>query len=246
MKLALRSLGLSESAVFPIIYPYQPLLIYVANSTKKGCSRYYHLLRHQANSKTNLSVREERWHQELNCTLSSNFWTRVYTMTSEIKYDNKVKWLQYQINRNSLFTNYKVSKFSNEVSAHCTFCQILASQQPKIELISHLFTQCTPVKKLWEDVSCWLDNLNVYLPLDEKTLIFGCHDQLSSAIPNSVVFHVKYYIWLMKQKEGLPEISGFLKYFKSKLFDLQNAYLHLNKLYLFNCWANICDSLSNQ
>ena len=50
----------------------------------------------------------------------------------------------------------------------------------------------------------------------------------------------------MKQKEGLPEISGFLKYFKSKLFDLQNAYLYLNKSYLFDYWANIYDSLSNQ
>ena len=34
-----------------------------------------------------------------------------------------MKFLQYQINRNSLFTNYRVNKFKSHKSPNCTLCQ---------------------------------------------------------------------------------------------------------------------------
>ena len=99
----------------------QPLLIGVANLTRTGCGSYSKLLRKQQELKNHMSDREIRWHRELQCTSGIEFRNRVYSFTASVKYENKIKWLQYQINRNSLFTNYKVNKFRPDISPLCVF-----------------------------------------------------------------------------------------------------------------------------
>ena len=76
-----------------------------------------------------------------------------------------MKFLQYQINLNSLFTNYRVNKFKNHISPNYTFCQYEVTHP---ELVSHLFYQCTFVLKLWTDVKDWLSTANIDISLDSK------------------------------------------------------------------------------
>ena len=61
---------------------------------------------------TNLSSEEEKWHRELGNFYASDFWNATYRLTSEIKNENKMKWIQFQINRHCLYTNHKVNKFN--------------------------------------------------------------------------------------------------------------------------------------
>ena len=102
VRTGLASLGITDAQLAPVRLPLQPLFIHIATWTKKGCSFYYRLLRKKENLKTSLVKHEAKWHEELNCILSTDFWNSTYSLTSKIKYDNRVKWIQYQINRNSL------------------------------------------------------------------------------------------------------------------------------------------------
>ena len=126
IKNARRNLGLQVDISSEIVLPFQPLLMNIVNLTKTGCSVYYRMLRKKTNLKTTLSARENKWHLELGCTFGVDFWNRTYSLVSKIKFENK--YLQYQINRNSLFTNYRVSKFQRHISPYCRFC--LQAQSP--------------------------------------------------------------------------------------------------------------------
>ena len=118
---------------------------------------------------TTLGDRETKWHQELNCILGTDYWNKVYSLTASIKNGNKMKFLQYHINRNSLFTNYKVNKFKNNISPFCSFCTgVDENIQPYFEHISHLFYDCSFVFKLWQDVASWISTFNFDIPLDKK------------------------------------------------------------------------------
>ena len=115
IKTATRSLGIQENIGMATLQPFQPLLISLVNSVKKGCNFYYRCIRKKVNLSTNLAVRENRWHNELNSTFGIDFWNSTYNLTSTIKNENKMKWFQFQINRNCLFTNYKVNKFKPNI-----------------------------------------------------------------------------------------------------------------------------------
>ena len=61
---------------------------------------------------TTLAEREGRWHTELGCVFGLEYWNKIYTLTAGIKNENKIKFMQFQINRNCLFTNYKVNSLN--------------------------------------------------------------------------------------------------------------------------------------
>ena len=55
------------------------------------------------------------WHQELGTHFSIDFWNNARRFYTDIKIDNKLKWLQFQTVRKSLQTNYIVGHFMNNV-----------------------------------------------------------------------------------------------------------------------------------
>ena len=117
-------------------------------------------------------VREEKWHHELQCTYGVDFWTKTYSLVANLKYDNKMKWLQFQINRNSLFTNYRVNKFKPNISPLCSLC--LANENfPRFELISHLFYDCDYTLNMWQNIKTWLATLDIILPLDRANVWYS-------------------------------------------------------------------------
>ena len=106
-------LGINNNVKIPFSRPIQPLLIKIINVAKKGCSAQSKLLRKKDNSTGKLSEREKRWHLELQKNYGVDFWNRTYSLAASIKNENKLKFFQFQINRNSLFTNYKVNNLSH-------------------------------------------------------------------------------------------------------------------------------------
>ena len=102
----------------------------------------------------NIAKRELKWTIELGCNLGIFFWNNCYKLNSEIFYNNKIKWLQYQITRNCLKTNIIVSKFT-DTSPLCTFCGIAN------ESISHLFWDCNNVKLFINTVYTQCENLRL-------------------------------------------------------------------------------------
>ena len=153
-----------------------------------------------------------------------------------------MKWLPYQINRKSLYTNYRVNKFKNNISPFCSFCQHVqgATQQP--ELVSHLFYSCNFVLRLWTEVKGWLRTFNINIPLNKNIMLFGFHNQLSNSVPIFILLCVKYFIWKSKFQTQELSFSSFNIFLKSKIEDVKNACLYEEKelkfepcVQMYNC-----------
>ena len=214
------------------------------NRVKKGCNLYHKLLRRKANLNTNLSQREIKWHTELNCTYGIEFWNKTYNLTSTIKNDNRLKYLQFQINRNSLFTNYRVNKFKNNISPFCTFCSETNDMNLSLELISHLFYDCVISLNLWIEIKNWLRDQDIDIPLNRKTILFGIHEQKIDSVSNFIILSVKYFIWKSKFKSQTLFLRPFQQFLFLKLDDLKNAYLYEEKDQKFEPWAKVYENLS--
>ena len=187
-----------------------------------------------------------KWHNELSCTYGTDFWDRTYQLTKGIKHENKMKWLQFQINRNSLFTNVKVCKFDSSVSALCCFCSDLDPPGNHRETISHLFYDCDIVLTLLLDVRAWLETCETFLPLDRNKILFGLHTDSANSVINYVILSLKYFIWVKKQQSQTPTLTTFKPFLKCKLDDLKDTYNYQNKDNLFCHWTVIYDNLSGQ
>ena len=197
IKTARQRLGIKDDSSIPTFLPFQPLLINIVNLTKKGCSTYCKLIKKKPNLKTSLADREQKWHNKLQCTFGTDFWNKIYSFTASIKHENKIKWLQFQINRNCLFTNYKVNKFKPHISPDCSYCSH-QENNANSELVSHLFWGCDFVLKFWQEIKEWLATLDTCLPLDRTILLFGILDQQSSSIVNYIILCGKNFIWRNK------------------------------------------------
>ena len=117
-KNARQKIGLVETSRFPVYRPCQPLLIALANSVKKGCNKYYSLLRRKNFLSSTVVKREEKWHQELGITLSTRFWNGAYRLTSSIKMT--IIWNGYKLLpvKFSLIHNILTVKFKKK-SPNC-------------------------------------------------------------------------------------------------------------------------------
>ena len=240
---ARRSLGLVLTTPVPTPLPYQPLLISIANSVKTGCNYYYRLLRKKSNLEANMSTRENKWHQELGIIISKQFWSKTYMLTAEISYDNKMKWLQFQLVRNSLYTNYKVNKFNSHMSPFCTFCLQRSQNSKNLELVSHVFKECSIVHVLWTGVQSWLNSLGINLPLDTKSLLFGVHEQPATSVVNYVILTVKYYIWVSRLRNQSLFYDAYQGFLFKRLEDLRNAYIYSKKDHNFDPYIVLFNSL---
>ena len=133
IKLAFQCIRFPISKLVCAARPLTPALIDIALITKKGCSAYNKILSQKSWLESKIGKRDEKWHRELNCVMDVSFWDKARLLGSKIPFNNNLKWLQYQINRKSLQTNYIVSHFKPNVSPLCTFCN------QEDEIISHLF-----------------------------------------------------------------------------------------------------------
>ena len=238
---ACRKLGLNHICLNPTFRPSQPLLIQIANVTKKGCNAYYRFLRKKINLSTTLSEREGKWHNELGLTLGTEYWNKIYSLNAGVKNENKMKYLQYQINRNCLYTNYKVNKFKNHISPFCSFCTTDQERHP--EIVSHLFLHCVYAINLWTGVKSWLSTVNIEIPLENKVILFGFIDKPSNSVFNFLILCVKYYIWKAKFQNQELSLQAFKRFLKYKIENVKDAYIYEGKEYMFDEFVEVYNSL---
>ena len=234
-----RIIGLRVQTMQRLERPLQPLLINIANITKSGCNRYYRMLVKNNALESTAQLRERKWNLELGRSYGVHIWNSIYVLCSKIRNENKSKWLQYQINRRSLFTNHRVNKFKPHISPHCSYCQ------NSDELVSHLFFNCNFTLDFWTKIKQWLQTFQINIPLDIKTMLFGDLGKTSETIiSNYVILAAKHYIWRTKfQDNPVLNFNCFKNFFKYKLEDLKNAHAYEGKSFLFDQWLIIYDSL---
>ena len=240
-----RKLGIADTRPLSFSMPIQPLLIFILNLAKKGCRTFYRLLRKRNSKGSTLATREEKWHEELNTVLSPSYWNSVYLFNSTIKRENKIKWLQFQITRNSLFTNYRVNKFNPQVLPYCNFCYDPNTSSRNLEIISHLFFHCKMVNDFWKELRTWVGNYesSSSIPIDCKSVLFGIHKEHFDSVSNILILFGKWYIWKSKLQLSNLSFRAFQIMLKSKLYDIKSALVLEKKENYFDKWSIIYDHL---
>ena len=155
-----------------------------------------------------------------------------------------MKYLQFQINRNSLYTNYKVNKFKPHISPNCTYCTANNHPVNNTEVISHLFYNCVYVMKLWQEVHDWLGTLNLVLPFERNKILFGIFEESSNSSINYIILCTKYFIWRSKFMNTNLSLSIFQKYLFIKLNELKEAFQYRGKISEFDKFSCIYECLS--
>ena len=236
MKTSLRKVGFRLENLPIVQLPIQPLLINIATLVTKGCNTYYKLIRKKKVLNSNIKDREAVWHQELNTIYGLQFWNKSYALTTEIKNDNRLKWLQFQIVRNSLFTNHKVSKFNPNIFPYCRNCF-------STEKIGHLVWDCGQAQIFWQEIKLFLEAFEITSQITAKIAIFGYHKEPMTSITNFVILAAKGYIWKSKFEHAPLSILSFKKYLKCKLEDLKYSLEYIDKVEEFDQWINLYASL---
>ena len=182
-----------------------------------------------------IHLRETAWHNEINGILSLDFWNNSYRLVTELKFENKIKWLQLQIIRGCLKTNNTVHHFKPNVSPLCHYCGTLD------ERILHLFYGCHVVKRFWEDLQTNLLTKHIYIPKDRNKLLFGVHDEKASSVTNYVILAAKQYIWRKKFRHPNADLSvaAFCNILKYKTAELKAVAELLKNDEMYDTWNDV-------
>jgi hypothetical protein len=239
INLALQKLKLPQSRLNCAQFPQRPILIDIAMSTRKGCSTYCKLLSKKSILNNKMHLREAKWHTELGSTFSLNFWDKARNLCARIDFDNQLKWLQYQLVRNSLQTNYIVNHFKPNVSKFCTYCKDPNSD----ELVSHLFWFCPYVSQFITEIFNFIGNTGLDVNPTREQFLFGFQNTQPYNPKNYICLVLKKYIWRTKFKTETLTLVGFKNQLKSYLCDLKYFFQFKNVPNQFNEWNALYNAL---
>ena len=234
INLAFQKLKIAPNRLIPAVHPSKPLLIDIILSTKKGCSAYYKILMKNRTPSNKIGIREQKWHTELNSVFSVHFWEKARKLCTSIKNENPLKWLQYQIIRNSLQTNLIVSHFINNIGPECYYCQL------SNETISHIYWFCPIVNRFLEEVFEFITSSGIDFKPTKLQFLFGYLEESFNTPRNYLTLVVKKYIWNCKFKtERNLSIVGFKNFLVYFLNDLKKMYEFTNNPANINEWNDL-------
>ena len=240
INLALQKLNFHAAKLSIVSYPLLPTLIGIALSTKKGCGPYYRILSKKRCLENKIGLRDEKWHTELQSMHSVTFWDKIRRLNSTITFNNNIKWLQYQINRNSLQTNYIVSHFIQNVSPLCKYCDT------SDEKISHLYWLCPYVSDFLRETFQYICSTGLVYSPTKTEFLFGV-PTVSFEHPNNYLsLLIKKYIWRIKFKNAILSIVGLKNHLKMFLRELKIIYEIKEKAIKFNDWIMLYSDLCQE
>ena len=102
----------------------------------------------------------------------------------------------------------------------------------------HLLFGCEKVNEFWKTLKIWLlNNANISLHLDYKTIIFSA---CSQALTHFIIVAAKYYIYKSKIFIKKLSIEGFERYLKIKFLNEQYiAKIHNKTDTFLKKWSNL-------
>ena len=214
--------------------PRMPLIHKLSCLEKKGCRTFYLALK--AREWSGLSTRdcETKWQTELGTHFSVNFWDKIWKLNKNVIVSNKMKWINLQIFRFILPTNYTVNKYKPSQDPGCSFCST------HLERLPDLIWSCPVVREFWTMVG---NILNSYFPqfhLGRKEAIFGDINTKGDSVINTMLVLAKQFLW--KQKFGSKNLDElhFIIFMKQELkFLLDKMEYKGEGIKFSNEWAEI-------
>ena len=162
------------------------------------------------NLSTHTIKAEEKWN-----TIFPNEelqWKTIYTTAMNTSIDIKIKTFQYKFLHRIIPTNKLLMKQNLCSTSLCDFCSMYA------ESITHLFWECCVVQTFWTNLKNYLNNININISLNLKSVCFGSterHILLKSN--NFVIFCAKYFIFINKCRKTIPILINFKNYLSTRI-----------------------------
>ena len=182
----------------------------------KGCGIFYQTLRAREISQINTAKSESKWHEELGTTFSVQFWDTIWKLHKNQFISNRMKWVQLQINRFILPTNYSVNKYQPSQDPSCSFCPA----GKHLERLSNLFWECPLVQNFWEMVENVLKSCTPNFKLGKKEAIFGDMNTTATSVENTVLLLSREYIWVQKFTSKKLENNSYINFLKNEVTQL--------------------------
>ena len=218
--------------------PRQPILFKICNFQKKGCRVFYQTLRARDLLINSTEAAEKKWQTEINMTFSINFWDKCWNLIKNLDIDNKSRWLQFQIVRYILPTNYTVNKYNPHQDPNCSFCPVGLH----LEKIPYLFWECPKVMQLWWSVENFLQIFYPTFRISKKKAIFG--DTEANNEINTILMWTKTHLWSQKFTSKRVDFPSFMSFIKQKLKLLMMVAQKKVNLYNFlGRWGKIVEFL---
>ena len=158
-------------------------------------------------------VAEIKWYRDLKT--DDIEWNFYYTLAFKTTKDTKIQSLQYYILNRIYPCNYWLSKWNDDVSSTCNFCD-------KDDDLEHYFFKCESLHLFWDSIRhWWYNNLGCTFNLSTKDVILGlCNAYDDESIfdnINYIILLAKYYIMKCRKRELVIEFQDFIHYMKQKL-----------------------------
>ena len=133
------------------------------------------------------------WQSELNCTWSETDWEKILCILFKLLNATKYRLFQYKINNHILTTNDQRSKWDEDQSPLCQFCDT------NIETTLYLLYECRPVKTIWKTLEAWISRrLQVSSKFSPADNIRNLYTGKNHDIVNTTFTVVKQYIYAKK------------------------------------------------
>ena len=191
--------------------PRQPVLFKVCNLKSVGCKIFYQTLKARDFMMNSTEAAETKWHNSINMTFSIKFWDDCWKLIRNKYIDNKTRWIQYQIIRYILPTNYSVSKYNPNQNPSCTFCHF----NSHLEQLPYLFWECPKVKQFWLNVETFLQVFQFNFKLNLRKAIFGATEANDEV--NAILLWSKRFIWVQKFTSKKLETAAFYDFIRHKI-----------------------------
>ena len=241
IKKGCNKLGIDIKTTLAQPSPRHSAISCILNRQTKGCKKYYNLLESKTILHFNTAPLEAKWHAELKAIVSVSAWTKYWSLCANIKYDNKIKWNQYQTLRHSLKTYSIVAHFDTNVTNQCPFCK-----NPNLsDTISHTYYTCIIVTKLWKELKNYIGDLWGDNQINKCNILFGIKDENANSTLNCTILSTKQYIWKCRFNKSKPNLKALKNHLCDYICNLKVVYSMKGQENLYNSlWDHVFNILS--
>ena len=136
-------------------------------------------------------------------------WFGSFALLKKTTSDTKLRWLQFRVLHSILTTNRSVSKYKNEQSDLCHFCNIAS------ESIQHLLWQCEIVNSFWKSLCNFINKRckhSLNIKIDEKLALFGFSDFIfTDRVFDLILLLTKLFIYKCKAQDKTLNLKQLIQ-----------------------------------
>ena len=166
---------------------------------------------------------ELKWHEKLGTVLSVIFWDNIFRLPQKMLVPNRIIWMQIQINKHLLPTNYTVSQYDRKVSPLCSLCSL------HNEELHYLLWGCQVVGLFWQMVGNTISNYYPEFVLGRREAIFGYANEKGTSPLNTILILSRYFIYQQKFNKKLLDDVHYINFIKDQLSLIYNVQKNKNK-----------------